>query len=95
MPQKPENVISIVLATVTLHNLIRRRYRQDHHGLADEDDPDHQVVQGGWRNGDALTEMDNIQGGNSATRAGKKERLYLKSFYNSEAGAVPWQDNMI
>ena len=73
MPQNPNTVKAVVLATITLHNLIRRRYRHDHHGLADEEGPDHQAVRGAWRGGgDVLADMDNVQGGNYATKAGKK-----------------------
>ena len=50
---------------------------------------------GGGGGGDVLADMDNVQGGNYATKAGKKQRIYLKHFYNSEVGVVPWQDNMI
>ena len=44
MPQNLSTVKAVVLAAITLHTLTRRRCRHDHHGLADEDGLDQQVV---------------------------------------------------
>ena len=45
--QEPHNVTSVVLACVTLHNIIRTRYWADHQGLADEEDNNHGHLRGG------------------------------------------------
>ena len=81
MSQNPVTVKAVV------HNLIRRRYIHNHHGLIDGDGTDHQVVRGAWRNGNVMADIGNIRGGNYATKAGKKQRIYLK--HRSEVGAVP------
>lgn len=95
LQQKPETVKSIVLATVCLHNLMRIRYPGVQNALVDREGEDHQVVPGAWRDEQVLVEVDNVRGPTSETRRGKRQRLLLKHFVNSEAGAVPWQRDMI
>jgi hypothetical protein len=38
--------------------------------------------------------MENLRGPYASTEA-KKQRLYLKHYYNSGAGSVAWQEHMI
>ena len=95
LQQKPETVKSIVLATVCLHNLMRIRYPGVQNALVDREGEDHQVVPGAWRDEQVLVEVDNVRGPTSETRRGKRQRILLKHFVNSEAGAVPWQRDMI
>ena len=47
----------VVLASVTLHNVIRTHYRADHQGLADEEDNNHGKVPGAWRQGQVLPDL--------------------------------------
>ena len=61
----------------------------------DEDDENHQLIPGAWRAGLNMQDRDNIVGGNRASRAAKAQRIYLKHYYNSPAGAVTWQNDMI
>ena len=53
MAQGPHNVMLVVLACVTLHNIIRTRYWADHQGLADEEN-NHGQLPGAWREGQVL-----------------------------------------
>ena len=96
MPQSPSRVESVVLACCCLHNLMRLRYPQAQNALLDEEDPvTHDMVPGAWRDEVNLSTLDNIAGGNFATKTAKLQRLYLMKYYNSPVGSVPWQDNMI
>lgn len=94
MQQTPHRVESIVLAAVTLHNLMRIRYPDIQINLLDKEDRDHRVVPGAWREAVDLTCLQRLQGNNS-TLAAKAQREFLCKYYNSTAGSVPWQDDMI
>jgi hypothetical protein len=95
MRQQPEAVSNIVLACCTLHNLLRIRYPVVNIGLIDAEDNEHHLVPGAWRNGVNMHDMENVAGGNLATKVAKRQRLYLTHYYNSPAGAVHWQNGMI
>ncbi len=89
--QTSEEVKSIVLACVCLHNLMYMQYPGLQNSLLDQEDDQHRVIPGEWQN------VDNLVGGNIYiyTRMAKKQREYLKLYFNSPAGYVPWQDRMI
>ena len=42
-----------------------------------------------------MYDVDNSRGSNRDSTAAKKQREYLKLYFNSAAGSVPWQDSMI
>ena len=42
-----------------------------------------------------LPDMTRHLGGNHDTLAAKDQRVTLKAYYNSDAGAVAWQERMI
>ena len=90
--QSPRTVTSIILTCVTLHNLMRIRFPQLQNAQLDRDDDHHNVIPGAWRNQAAMDDMGRPQAGNRAAREAKEQRLYLKHYYNSDVGAVPWQD---
>lgn len=96
MAQKPANVDSIVLAACTLHNVMRTRYPGRHAHHFDREDPvTHDMIPGAWRDDDAtLTALQGMRG-NNATQGAKGQRDYLRAYYNSEAGSVPWQERMV
>ena len=95
MSQNPETVTSIVLAYCTLHNIMRLRYPGIHQGLADEEDDNHRVIPGQWRQGACLQDIEDVAGGNRNTQVAKRQRLYLKHYYNAPVGATVWQRGMI
>ena len=75
--------------------MMRLRYSALQNAALDQEDNNHQVIPGAWRNDANLEDINNIVGGNLATRAAKQQRHYLKHYYNSPAGAVPWQIDMM
>ena len=87
--------MSVVLACVTLHNIIRTHYGADHQGLAYDEDNNHRHVPGGWRQGQVLSDLGVPKWGNHATVAAKRQREYLMHYYNNAFEAVPWQNYMI
>lgn len=95
MHHLPETVDAIVLTCVTLHNLLRIRKPADIRGVVDEDDNNHNVVGGQWRQAAHLQDGDSGNQRNVNSAAGSILRDYLKTFFNSDEGAVEWQENMI
>jgi len=94
MRQTPTTVGSIVLACVCLHNLMRLRYPAEQNRDLDQEDGDHEVVPGEWRNNHPLLPIQGYKGARESTLA-KRQRDYLTAYYNSPAGSVPWQSDMI
>jgi hypothetical protein len=94
MRQRTETVEEIVLACCTLHNVMRTRYPHAQNAVLDQEDDNHEVVPGAWRAAANMHDMENIRGGNATSEA-KRQRLYLKHYYNSGAGSVAWQEQMI
>ncbi len=94
MRQDSHVVEEIVMACCTMHNIMRMRYPGGQNALLDQDDGNHDVVPGGWREQINMQDMNQVVGGNSSAQA-KRQRLLLKHYVNSEAGSVPWQDRMI
>ena len=91
MQQKTQTVESIVLACVCLHNIMRLRYPGIQNALFDQ----RFVIPGAWRDEVNMADVEDVRGGNRATIAAKKQRQYLKLFYNSALGALPWQQRML
>jgi hypothetical protein len=93
--QQPAIVEKMVMACVCLHNLMRMRYPQMQNQDLDHEDEQHNLIPGAWREGRIMLDIERVRGGNRATRAAITQRLYLKHYYSSPAGSVPWQDRMI
>ena len=94
MKQTPKTVTIIVKAACCLHNLMRLRYPALQQNLVDQEAPNHQVIAGAWRNDRPMPGLHH-SGGNRATRMAKDQRHYLMQYLNSDAGSVPWQNDMI
>ena len=94
MNQNKDTVTSIVLACCVLHSFMRIRYAGVHHGIGDDKD-DHRLVPGQLRQGVNLQDMEEVTAGNRDIQMAKKQRLYLKHYYNSPVGATAWQNDMI
>jgi hypothetical protein len=59
-----------------------------------EDPQSHKVIPGSWRNEETLCDLPTLSG-NTSLKEAKVQRNYLRDYYNSDVGRVPWQDNMI
>lgn len=90
----PDNARKIVNACLCLHNLFRKRYPNMAQGEVDYEDDQGNVVPGQWRRGLELTDGRN-EVGNRLTKEAKAQRHYLADYYNSDFGALPWQDKVV
>ena len=90
----PDNAEKAVKATIILHNIMHTRYSNIQN--AEMEAP--QGAPGSWRRAGVLPDVEAEGGGRRALRAnreGKELRCYLRHYYNSEAGAVHWQEQLI
>jgi len=93
--QTLDTVDSIIMACVTLHKLLRNRDHVIPRQAMGTEDGQHHLQPGEWRQGRQLTGGDDKHGRNVLTDAGDRQRDYLKEYFNSPAGSVPWQDDKI
>ncbi|XP_052770767.1 uncharacterized protein LOC128210457 [Mya arenaria] len=84
-----------VEASVILHNIMRMRYPQMQNAEMDKEDEDHNLIPGEWRNGAAMHDLAQNLGHNRDNVEGKNQRDYLKHYFNSPAGSIPWQDRTL
>ena len=94
MQQETETVIVIVKGALCLHNIMRLRYPGLQNNDIDRDGNNGAIVPGAWRDGVVLQDMQNVVGGPAETRQAKRQRIYLKHYYNTVA-QLPWQGEMI
>lgn len=95
MRQSPEVVNLIVTVCCILHNIIRERYPNINIQLYDIEDQNHNAIPGAWRAGIQMHDINRNIGGNTGKKRAKAQRDLLKLYYNSPAGSVPWQEDMI
>ena len=78
-----------------LHNHMRMRYPALQNAQLDVENDTHDLIPGLWRANANMHEVNTVMGPNRDTIAAKKQREYLRLYFNSPAGSVPWQDRMI
>lgn len=90
----PDKVEKLVLASVVLHNYLRREHAEltEHMTLDRELVGSGQVTAGSWRQGDQLTPIEATA--RRPNNDAKKVREVFMSYFTDE-GSVPWQENMI
>lgn len=98
----PEKIEHIILACCSLHNFLRVRLGNcsvyTPNGIVDTETDTHEVIDGRWRQDpqpQGLQPLSEQQGGNRYTNDAKGLRNYMCDYFNSDAGSVPWQENMI
>ena len=95
MMQQPNVVRNIVECCVCLHNVMRLRYPTQQNVQLDMKNDQHDLIPGLWRATANMYEVNMVIGPNRDTVAAKKQREYLRLYFNSQAGSVPWQNRMI
>ena len=95
MTQTPSTVRKIVTTCVILHNLMRIRYPQLPTCSVDLEDRNRNVIPGSWRTDEVLIDVNREKARNVGSREGRQVRNYLSHWFISDAGSLPWQDNMI
>lgn len=93
MRQEPQTVHTIALGCCSLHNLLRLHYPPGENAVMDREDADYYIIPGEWRNGLDLPRVDDES--NTGTEAAQIQSQYLKEYYDSPVGVVPWQNQMI
>ncbi len=92
---QPNIATNISLTAICCHNLMFMRYTEIQNAAMDSEDDQNNAIPGDWHRVKTWEqELQHIHG-NRETNAGKQLREYLKHYYNSAAGAVPWQHDMI
>ena len=96
MSLQPKRVESVTLACCSLHNLLRDKRPHAILGNADSEDPrTHEHIPGAWQKHNEPLEGLQVHTQQRGPLPAKEICQYLKEYYNSSAGSVPWQDNMI
>ena len=91
---KPDNVSSVVLACVCLHNVMRDRYPTLQNRDLDKELEDGTYIPGAWRTEALMHEIEDQRAPTPASRTAKKNRVMMKHYVN-QIGTVPWQWNII
>ncbi|WAR10027.1 hypothetical protein MAR_035103, partial [Mya arenaria] len=89
---RPSTVTKTVMACMTLHNLMRTRFPNIQNADLDREDEQGQFIAGAWRDHAVLEDVQAAGNGPRLTGPGKELRAYLKNYFCSPAGSVPWQD---
>lgn len=93
MQVTPTNARKVIRATVALHNVLRDKYPNIPRDYLDHEAEDGHIVPGAWRQDGVLQAVEEAgRRGPRETRKGKEQREYLKAYYCSDVGSVPWQD---
>ncbi|WAR25316.1 hypothetical protein MAR_011020 [Mya arenaria] len=89
---RPSTVTKTVMACMTLHNPMRTRYANIQNADLDREDEQGQFIAGAWRDQAVLEDVQAAGNGLRLTGPGKELRAYLKNYFCSPAGSLPWQD---
>jgi hypothetical protein len=91
---QPATVNIVVLACLSLHNVMRTRFPGLQNRDLDKEMEDGTYTPGAWRTEALMHDVDNVKAPTAASRQAKKYRVMMKHFVNNE-GAVPWQMHSI
>jgi len=95
MEVTPRNATRITKGAIVLHNVLRDLNPNLANRDLDVEAPNGEIVAGAWRDAGVMEEMTMEGRGPRRTAAGKQLRSYLKCYYNSPIGSVPWQEAAI
>lgn len=89
---KPDTATHITKACMVLHNhILQRNGPFQPIPEVDQEDARGRLIPGAWRTEACMREVEDLSKAPRATAAGKKHQAYLKHYFMSEAGSVPWQ----
>ena len=91
----PKHAREVVETCICLHSVMHNRYPGLQNAALDKEDDNHDLITGEWRQEANMHEGEQVVAPNRDTRAGKQQWEYLRLYFNSAAGSVPWQDRMI
>ncbi|XP_052769017.1 uncharacterized protein LOC128209156 isoform X1 [Mya arenaria] len=92
---RPSTVTKTVMACMTLHNLMRTRYPNIQYADLDREDEQGQFIAGAWRDQAVLEDVQAAGNEPRLTGPGKELRAYLKNYFCSPAGSVPWSSMIL
>uniref|UniRef100_UPI00358EEE5F putative nuclease HARBI1 n=1 Tax=Myxine glutinosa TaxID=7769 RepID=UPI00358EEE5F len=95
LQQYPEVVRDLVETAICLHNMLRIRLPSIQHAEVDQEDYRHNIIPGEWRDQANMLEVEQAVRGNRDSVEAKRQREVLRLYFNSPAGAVPWQERMV
>ena len=92
----PEKAKTITLCCCVLHNLFLERQppARTTRNFMDQEDADHNLIPGTWREDTNIDLLTRGRGGRPTTQ-GKAMRDYLSHYFMSPAGRVSWQERSI
>ncbi len=90
LEQKPDVVRTLVETAVLLHNLMRIRFPGIGNAEVDHEDENHDIIPGTWRADQEQWDVPQPCARNIDYQTAKIQRDYLKAYFNSPAGSVPW-----
>lgn len=95
LQQYPEVATVVVETAFCLYNLMRMRYPGLQNAQLDHEDANHKFVPGEWRRHAPMHELFWVREPNQVFTEAKRQWKYLRLHFNSPAGAVPWQNDML
>jgi hypothetical protein len=95
MQQTPTTTRTITECCVILHNWLRIKKPSLSNDCLDREDENHNWVDGSWRTGQVMLELQKVKGPTKVAEAAKRQREYLKHYMNSPVGSVSWQEDML
>ena len=91
----PERVTDLLLAACCLHNYLVDKNKSAYTSACDvEDIQNHLINSGAWRRDPQLLAMSPCLDRNPV-RSAKEQRQDLTTYFSSDSGSVPWQEQMI
>ena len=95
-----ETVKKVTKAAIALHNFLMKRKAIRNKlycpiGYVDQEDENGKIIAGNWRNTDNGLLPIQHQGTNNYTKTAKTVRNDFKTYFNSENGAVSWQQTVL
>lgn len=90
---EPNKVTDIILAACCLHNYMINKNKASYAAAVDQENEDHTVSLGTWRNDPCLSDL-RPSSVHNPPKCAKEQRKLLTTYFNND-GSVPWQDRIV